>query len=154
MERSIGLGTSLRHLLARLDGDVQAIYDELGVPFRPRFYPIVQMLLSEGTASVGALARATGVSQPAATQTIGEMVRLGLVELSTGDDARERRVGLTPAGIALADRLRPLWAAVAEAAGELDQELPNPLSATVAAAIEALARKSFRDRIRGRMRND
>lgn len=153
MSASTGLGTQLRLVTAKLDGDVQALYDGLGVPFRPRFFPIVQQLLGDGPAPVTTLARATGVSQPAATQTIREMARLGLVEVSASDDARERLVGLTLAGRQLAHRLEPLWAAVAEAARELDGELPHPLSMILGATLEELARKSFKDRIQGKMKN-
>jgi DNA-binding MarR family transcriptional regulator len=151
MSPAVGLGTQLRLVIAKLDGDVQALYDELEVPFRPRFFPIVQILLCGVPAPVSTLARATGVSQPAATQTIGEMVRLGIVELSPGQDGRERLVGLTPAGAELAEQLHPLWLAVADAAGGLDRELAHPLSATLEATLDALARKSFRERIQGKM---
>lgn len=149
-----GLGTQLRLVIAKLDGDVQALYDELGVPFRPRFFPIVQRLLCDGPTPVSILARATGVSQPAATQTVREMVRLGLAELSVGQDSRERLVGLTAAGSELLERLHPLWTAVAEAAGELDDELPHPLLETIRATLEALDRKPFHERIRERMKDE
>jgi DNA-binding MarR family transcriptional regulator len=147
------LGTQLRLLTARLDGDVQALYDELGAAFRPRFFPIVQHLLRSGAAPVSTLARATGVSQPAATQTIGEMARLGLVELSPGQDARERLVALSPAGLELVDRLQPLWDAIAEAARQLDRDLPHPLSKLLSSTLDALDREPFADRIRSNMQD-
>lgn len=149
-----GLGTRLRHLIASLDGDVQRMYQELGFPFRPRFYPIVQSLLKGGDSSVTALAAETGVSQPAATQTIHEMTKLGLVILSTAEDRRARRVTLTAEGQRMAESLAPLWDAVSSAAADLDGELPQPLSGTIDAALEALRRRPFHERIRERMRND
>ena len=148
-----GLGTRLRHLVAALDGDVQRIYQELGVPFRPRFYPVVQSLLSRGESSVTALAEETGVTQPAATQTIGEMVKLGLLTLSTADDRRSRRVVLTAEGRRMAQTLAPLWEAVRRAAAELDDELAHPLSDTIDAALAALRQRPFHERISERMNN-
>lgn len=141
----------MRHLLTLLDGDVQALYDEAGVTFRPRFYPIVQNLLRNGTCTVTALADASGVSQPAMTQTLAEMRRLDLITFSAGEDPREKLFRLTAEGERLAEQLRPTWRARAAAAAALDTELPSPLSATIAAAIEALERKPFKVRIQEKM---
>jgi len=151
-ERS--LGTQLRAVTAQLDGDVQSFYDELGIPFRPRFTPVVQHLLREGPTRVSALASEIGVSQPAATQTIAEMARLGLVAAAPGADARERLVSLAPEGERLAEALGPLWRAVEGAAKELNSELPMPLSELLAATLHALHRESFQDRIRRRLEED
>ena len=143
-----GLGTQLRILIAKLDGDVQLLYDAVGASFRPRFFPIVQHLIAGEPCTVTTLAQVIQVSQPAATQTIAEMVKLGLIDVAAGTDARERLVSLTPAGRELAEQLRPLWGAVAEAASDLDRELPYPLSKTLAAALDALGRDPFADRVR------
>ena len=153
MTQAPGLGTQLRHLIASLDGDVQQIYAALGERFRPRFFPIVQSLLQHGACGVNALAQATGVTQPAATQTLAEMAKLGLVTLSPGRDRRERKAELTDDGRRLAERLCPVWDAVEGAAAELDAELPSPLSATLAGALAALDRTPFRERVEKRMRH-
>src|SRR5687767_729906 len=117
------LGSKLRRLLARLDGDVQAVYDEMGVAFRPRFFPIVQLLLRNNSCSIVELANCIGVSQPAATQTVTEMKRLGLLSSAKSADRRQRPVQLTASGRELADRLRPVWEAAEGAAAALDAEL-------------------------------
>jgi DNA-binding MarR family transcriptional regulator len=142
----VGLGARLRRLITSLDGDVQAVYDELGVDFRPRFFPVVQLLM-RGDAMVGAIAAGISVSQPAATQTLQEMRKAGLVEISRGRDARSRRVALTGQGQRIAERLAPVWAAIGRAADALDAELPNSLSGTVDQALAALERIPFRARI-------
>ena len=146
------LGSLLRALVARLDGDVQALYGEFGVPFRPRFFPIVRSLLERGPSTVGALAEETGVSQPAVTQTVAEMAKLGLVRSARGKDARERLVSLTPRGADTSDQLQPLWQAIAEAASQLERELPHQLSPILQSALESLDREPFQDRVR-RLRN-
>jgi len=153
MEMTVpGLGTQLRLLTTRLDGDVQVLYDELGVAFRPRFFPLLQHLLEFGPKSVSALARAAGVSQPAATQTLGEMAKLGLVELAAGADARERLAAPTRKAVQLADQLRPVWESIAAAARELDQELPHGLGETLGSALDALNREPFLERIRRKIK--
>lgn len=137
-----GLGSRLRLLLASLDGDLQQVYDAMGEPFRPRFYPVVQQLRASGSSTVGELAVRTGVSQPAMTQTLGEMRARGLVASEKG-----RGVRLTAEGEALCRRLEPVWHAVDAAVAELDRELLQPLGATIAAALSRLADRSFAERI-------
>lgn len=142
-----GLGTKLRLLLTRMDGDLAALYGQMDTDFRPRFYPVFQILLREGEALVSDIARALQVSQPAATQTLAEMKRLGFVSIEKGRDARERRVSLTPHAHETAESLAPLWAAVSASADELDTELSQPLGRSLDEANAALARESFADRI-------
>jgi DNA-binding MarR family transcriptional regulator len=139
----MGLGTGLRLLLAALDGELQQLYDAMGEPFRPRFYPVVQQLQAKGPGTVGELAVLTGVSQPAMTQTLAEMRARGLVASATPG----RRVRLTEEGEALCARLEPVWRAVEAAAAELDEELSEPLGATIATALSRLAERPFGKRI-------
>jgi DNA-binding MarR family transcriptional regulator len=148
---SNGLGTQLRWLLTELDGAVQQVYDELEVPFRPRFYPVVQALLRCDEMTVNGLASCFGVSQPAATQTVGEMKKLGLVESVRGTDRRTRIVRLTPKGAALAKSLQNVWRATHQAAAELDEELTVGLATVTEQALAALQHRSFGARIRAHL---
>ena len=74
-----GLGTQLRHLLELLDGAVQAAYVEAGIATRPRYTPVFKALAEEEPCTLGQIASAAGITQPAATQTIALMVKDGLV---------------------------------------------------------------------------
>ena len=143
---SLGLGSRLRLLLAALDGAVQGEYDRRGAAFRPRFHPVVRQLMATGPTGIGALAAGAGVSQPALTQTVNEMRREGLVDVSVGDDRREKLVRLTPEGLALAEALQPLWTAIEAAARRLEDEA-GPLGQILQAAADALRREPFGDRI-------
>ena len=134
-----------------LDGDVQSIYDEMGISFRPRFYPIMQALLGESSCSIMELAQRMAVSQPAATQSVNEMKRLGLLATAETSDRRQRPVQLTAAGRRLADELRPVWKAAERAAAALDSELSHGLSKPIDDALAALEVRQFRDRIREQM---
>lgn len=150
----VGLGTKIRRLLAALDGDVQRAYDESGAEFRPRFYPVVQRLLETGSAGVVELARESGVSQPAMTQTLQQMSSAGLIRMTPGADGRSREVTLSAQGRGLAEALRPLWAAVQRAAVELERTLPQGLERPIDQALEELERVSFGDRIRTELAKD
>jgi MarR family transcriptional regulator, organic hydroperoxide resistance regulator len=147
----LGLGAKLRAILALLDGDVQQIYDSRGVRFRPRFFPIVRVLLRAGPSRVGDIASAIRVTQPAATQTIAEMRKLGLLENAPSADRRETRVALTPAGTQLARDLVPIWQAVEASAAALEQELTVPLHQLLDEAIAALEALPFHKRIEDRL---
>ena len=85
---------------------------------------------------------------PAASQTVAQMARQGLVTLTPGSDARHRIVGLTTEAERLLPTLDAEWAATATAATALEAELSMPLSALVAEVLDALDRRPMRDRIR------
>lgn len=151
IRNAVGLGTQLRMLLAQLDGGVQAAYDAAGLDFRPRYFAITRHLIACGEAGVGELADVLGVSQPAATQTIGEMRAAGLVTLAAGPDRRTRLIRLTPEALTLVERLQPIWEAAARAAAELDNALPAPLGAVLDAALASLNDIPFEQRIAHQM---
>ncbi|SFQ55045.1 Winged helix DNA-binding domain-containing protein [Amycolatopsis arida] len=146
------LGTRLRHLLELLDGDLAALYPELGLDgWRPRYTPFVRALVRLGPSSIHDLARAVSVTHSAASQTVAQMHRQGLVRLAKGADARQRIVHLTERTRVLLPKLDIEWAAASAAVADLDAELPYPLSDVVDAALRALRRRPMRDRIAARL---
>lgn len=148
MDYRSGLGTRLRLLVTALDDAVEQAYRDAGLNFRPRFYPYFRLFMASGSASVGECVAALGFTQPAATQTLQAMVREGLIAPVPGRDGRERRFALTPAAHAMIPDLEATWAATAAAARAIDAALPQPLGATIDAALELLERQSFGDLIK------
>jgi DNA-binding MarR family transcriptional regulator len=146
------LGTSLRHLIDLLDGDVQAIYREDAVEYRPRYTPIMKALAQRQPLSIRELASSAGITHSAASQTASMMKRSALVEQVSGADARERAIRLTRRGKALLPKLEARWRATNSAAKELDAELSSRLTQCVEEAIAALEARPFRERIRARER--
>lgn len=145
------IGTLFRAVLAALDGAVQGVYDAMGVDFRPRYFSFVRYLAECDSATVTELARRAHLSQPAATQTIAELLRMGLLERCEAADARARAVRLSSAGRNLTERLEPAWRAIERAIGELDEELAAPLGEVLQGALTALEREPFDARIRRHM---
>lgn len=142
------LGTRLRHLLELLDGDVAALYADLGLTgFRPRYTPVLIALDRLGPASIRTLAEATGVTHSAASQTVARMVAGGLVTLAPGTDARQRVVTPTDRARHLLPVLHAEYAATATAARRFEAELAYPLSRLVDEALAALRQRSMRQRI-------
>lgn len=143
-----GLGTQLRHLLELLDGAVTQAYQDAGLAYRPRYTPVMRVLAEHEHATIGQIAAAAGITQPAATQTVALMKREGLVSVEPGRDGRHRAVRLSAQGRTLLVPLAACWTATRAAADSLDRELAFPLSQCLAEAIRALAAKPFGVRIR------
>ncbi|MEV4051454.1 helix-turn-helix domain-containing protein [Amycolatopsis sp. NPDC049688] len=143
-----GLGTRLRHVLETLDGDVARFLADIGLEgYRPRYSPVVRALLARGPLAIRDLAAEMRVTHSAASQTVAQMSRAGLVTLEPGADARQRIVSLTAKTRELLPLIEAEWAATTEAAETLEAELPYSLRALLDAIVEALDRKPFRERI-------
>lgn len=141
------LGTLLRHLIELLDGDLERPYRDLGLDYRPRYTPVVRALVDLGPSPIRDIARAVGITHSAASQTVAQMTRKGLLRAKPGADARERVVGMTPKLRRMLARLEVQWAATDVAADRLNEELPHSLQDVVSSAISALERKPFAERI-------
>jgi DNA-binding MarR family transcriptional regulator len=142
------LGTRLRHALDLMEADVAKACADVGLAdYRPRYSPVVRVLLAQGPSSIRTLAETIGVTHSAASQTVAQMTRAGLVAPSAGRDGRERIVRLTPKARRMLPAIQAEWAATTAAAAALDEELPYPLTRLVDALHEALRRRSFRQRI-------
>jgi DNA-binding MarR family transcriptional regulator len=143
-----GLGTLLRHVLELLDGDVARVYADLGIAdYRPRFSPVVRALVTLGPLSIRDIAGAVGVTHSAASQTVAQMHKAGLVSLAPGADARQRIAHLTARARELLPVIEAEWAATGAAAAELEAELPAALTDVLLAAERAVATRPMRQRI-------
>ncbi len=142
------LGTQLRHLIELLDGAPGSAYDELGLDYRPRYTPVMRSLIAMGSCTLGEIAQAAYITQPAATQTVGLMLKAGLITVEAGvPDGRQKVVRLSEKGQALVPGLQLCWQTTELAASTLEAELPMPLMVALEAAIAALEQKSFGARL-------
>jgi DNA-binding MarR family transcriptional regulator len=145
MKRS--LGTQLRHLIDLLDRAVGEAYEKAGLVYRPRYTPVMRVLIERESVTIGDIAMVAGITQPAATQTVALMVREGIVSAQAGaHDGRQKLISLTKQGHALVPKLVLCWQATAGAAASLEAECR--ISETVENAIEAIEKKSYAERIR------
>ena len=142
-------GTQLRHLIELLDGAVGEAYEAAGLNYRPRYTPVMRSLMAKEPATIGFIAEAAGITQPAATQTIALMIKDGIVSVEASPlDARQKMIRLTQQGRDLIPQLTMCWQATAIAATSFEADLPFPLSEVLDSAIRALAHKPFGERIR------
>lgn len=137
------LGTNLRRLLITLDGAVDRAYEAEGITFRAAFTPVTRALLRHLSLSVGGLARETGMTRSATSQTVAHMRRLDLLTQAESTDGRERRVRLSPLCLEQLPLIERRWRLTNEAARALDQELETDLNGTIEAALAALERRPY-----------
>jgi DNA-binding MarR family transcriptional regulator len=143
-----GLGTRLRVLLESMDTDVALALSDLGLrDYRTRYSAVIRLLAEDGPSTIGHIAESTGVTHSAASQTVADMERRGLLEVRPGSDARQRLVRLTGKTRRLLPAIDAEWEATDRASAALDAELPYPLSTLIDDLAAALQHRRFRDRI-------
>jgi len=145
------IGARLRRLSERLDGEARRLYAEAGFSFEQRWLGILDLLSERGPMSVGDLSVALGISHPSVSQSRQSLAKAGLIQWQAdAEDGRRRLLSLSGAGEELVARLRPLWAALDEAAVELEAEAGDVLPA-LERLEQALAQRSLSDRVRSRL---
>ena len=83
----------LRMLLTDMDADIARVYAERGITgVRPRFSMTLIRLQRHGPMTIRELAKQVDVTHSAMSQTIAAMRHAGLVDSTTGADARTRTV--------------------------------------------------------------
>lgn len=93
------LGSRLKRISERLQGEVQSLMDSYDVPIQAFQYPVLASIDENGAMEIGQLARTLGVSQPGVTRSVAQLAERGFVELAIGErDKRSRIVSLTDAG--------------------------------------------------------
>jgi DNA-binding MarR family transcriptional regulator len=76
---------------------------------------VLQVLDAAPNLTTTELADAIGIDQTTATRTLALIKKSRLVANVPGDDRRERRWALTPAGETMVRKLRPAWGAAQQA---------------------------------------
>lgn len=134
------LGSRLKRLAERLQGDVALIIAESDLPIQPGQFPLLAVLDHSGPMTIGQLVDAVGISQPAITRMLPRLAALDLVTIARiGRDQRHKTVSLTPQGeAAMAKAKRDVWPRVESAVAALCDGMTGPLLDQVAAIETAL----------------
>jgi DNA-binding MarR family transcriptional regulator len=145
----------LRLLQAAMDADIARIYAEAEITgLKPSFVMEVLRLHARGPMTITELAKSVQLTHSAVSQKVAAMHAAGWVRTTTGADARSKKVTLTAKARRITGRLAAEWRATEAAIAELETEIPYPLSRAVTDIEEALRRKSFHDRIAGKLASD
>jgi DNA-binding MarR family transcriptional regulator len=121
--------------------DAQRIMDELGVPLQASQYPFLAAIDRLGPLTIGRLAEAVGMTQPGATRSVGQLVKLGMVAVRRPrDDRRRRIIVLTARGRRQVAYARgTVWPRIEAAVADLCAPLTGPLLHQLDAIEDGLA---------------
>jgi DNA-binding MarR family transcriptional regulator len=142
-------------VLSGIDDEIARVYAENGIPdLKPTWAMEIIRLHVRGPMTIAELARSVERTHSAMSQKVAAMRAAGWLETSPGPDLRSKKVTLTPKAERIAARLAAEWRATEASITELEAELPYPLTRVADDIAAALARKSFHDRITGKLAQD
>ena len=143
------LGSRMKRIGERLQGEVQQLIDGRGVSIQAGHYPLLACLDENGPLAIGDLAEALGVSQPGVTRTVGQLARQKVVAVRRGrQDQRTKLVELTAGGRALVDEgRREIWPEIVSCLTEIMEGRSGDLLAQLDALEDGLKAKSFAVRV-------
>ena len=145
------LGSRLKRIGERLQGQAQLVLGDSGISLPSSHFPVLAALDRLGSLSVGELAEAIGISQPAVTRMLDKLESEGLVKSNpSARDRRVRPVALTKAGAKLIIRAKEsVWPKIEAAVAEACAGTAGPLLAQLTALEEALAAMPLNLRVPG-----
>lgn len=151
--RSLGylcLGTRLKRIGERLQADTQRVIDEAGAPIQASQFPLVAAIDRLGPLSIGEIAEAVGITQPAATRASSLLLKAGFLqtEQATGDQ-RRRVLSLTRKGRQLVEKSRrEIWPLIENAVADLCGSLSGSLLDQLASIEDGLAETPLQRRVK------
>ena len=150
----LALGTRLKRLGERLQSQTQRILDGYELPIQAAQFPFLAAIDRLEAATVGELAEAVGVTQPAATRALAQLAEAGYVEIVQAEgDQRRKSVTLSRQGKRLVELgKREVWPVIEAAVKDACRGASGPLLDQLAAIEDALEREPLERRVRGRRR--
>jgi DNA-binding MarR family transcriptional regulator/N-acetylglutamate synthase-like GNAT family acetyltransferase len=115
------LGSRLKRLAERMQGDVANVVAEAGLEIQPSQYALLATLDLRGPQTVGELVQTMELSQPAVTRMAAKLAQMGFVSIDRlHKDQRHKTVTLTSTGAAAIERSKLLvWPRVEAAVNEV-----------------------------------
>jgi DNA-binding MarR family transcriptional regulator len=145
----------LRLLLQAMDDEISRIYAEWRIEgLKPNWVMELIRLDLRGPMTITELAESVQRTHSAMSQKVAAMRAAGLVRTTVGADARSKKVTLTAKARSIMPMLVAEWRATEAAVAEIEQEIPYSLSQVVTDIENALRRRSFHDRIAGKLADD
>lgn len=146
----LALGTRLRRLGERLQSQTDLLLEEAGIAVPASYFPFLAALDRLGSASVGEITEAVGISQPGVTRVLDKLQEAGLVQSrQLTADRRVRTVALSRSGQQLVARAKhAVWPIIEAAVADACSSAGGSLLAQLTALEEALATASLSTRAR------
>src|ERR1700679_1262111 len=135
------LGSRLKRLAERMQGDVVRVAEREGLAIQPSQYSLLATLDRYGPQTIGELTQAMELSQPAITRMAAKLADMGLVTIDRlHKDQRHKTVSLTEAGAADVERSKLyVWPQVEAAVNDLLAGLDGPFLDQIDAIERLLA---------------
>ncbi|HEY4253185.1 MAG TPA: GNAT family N-acetyltransferase [Roseomonas sp.] len=142
------LGSRLKRLAEQMQADASAFTQRAGVSVPPGMFAVLATLDELGPVTVGRLAEAMGVSQPAMTKNIGKLASAALVKAGRSKiDKRHAVVDLTGEGrAAIAEGREHIWPLVDAAVHDLTHGLSGSLIEQLDEIEHRMSIRSLSDR--------
>ena len=142
----LALSTRLQRLSEQLRKDGALIYREFGIDFEPKWFPVIFTLHHKKILSVVEIANEIGYSHPSTIILLKELEKQKMI-ISKKDksDERKRLIELSPKGLDLIEKMKPVWELISTILGEISEN-NNHLLRAIEEAEEKLATQSFLQR--------
>lgn len=142
----LALSTRLQRLSEQLRKDGALIYKEFGIDFEPKWFPVIFTLHHKKILSVVEIANEIGYSHPSTISLLKELEKQKMI-ISKKDksDERKRLIELSPKGLDLIEKMKPVWELISTILGEIADN-NNHLLRAIEEAEEKLATQSFLQR--------
>jgi GNAT superfamily N-acetyltransferase/DNA-binding MarR family transcriptional regulator len=126
---SLAIGSRLKRISDMFMKDVLDIYQQSGIDFHPKWFPLMFVLSQEKIGKgITELAENLGVSHPAIIQIAQEMEKAGWIcSEKSGKDARKRLLKLTDNAKTQLPKLQEIWACLQATNDQLFDALSYPL---------------------------
>jgi ribosomal protein S18 acetylase RimI-like enzyme len=145
----LGLGSRLKRLSDRMMQDGAGIYQDLGIDFKPSWFPTFNFLYRRGPTPLGVIAQELGVTHVAINQVLEELEQRALAVSETGSEDRRVRIArLTDKGMGLANSLEEGWGCIRASILEAIEETGYDFLDATARLEICLNRSSLRERFR------
>lgn len=127
-------GSRLRRLSEYYIGELNKVYQALAIPFDTSWFPFFYIFSTTKEISLIDLSNRLQISHSSVSQMINNLKQKKLVKtIKAKDDARKQLVKLTPDGILLLEKIKPVWEAIGASLTTIEQENPTvqPLLSTL-----------------------
>lgn len=143
----LALGSRLKRLSDRLLHDANQVYREFGHEIPVKYFTLLMLLKNSQGIGVVEAATYLGLSQPAISQFVRELVAMDLVISVAGkQDSRKKTLSLSEGGEAVLNKMQVMQMAVDAAAKGLCEEAGGDFYQAIRRCEAALSRKSLLQR--------
>lgn len=142
----LAISTRLQRLSEQLRKDGAMIYKSFGIDFEPKWFPVIFTLHHKKMLSVVEIANEIGYTHPSTISLLKELEKQKLIQSKKDkQDERRRLIILSPKGIELIEKMKPVWELVSKVLGEIADN-QNHLLAAINEAEAKIAEQSFYQR--------